>query len=194
MQFFRLLSSLMKDTSSVFFLLERYLLWKKGTPQSQTFRLLSGWVKFHQILDDILETTSQFLLNFASLLVSWEINLPYFFSYSVIWFGQKSYSKVKKKFVSKMSRIWWILIWALKSLNNLQFDCSLFCKVYNVWLKKYKRAIFHDTEVSCKVWRKEALRFEKWYKEFRKFPLEHLEVSKLGLWWDSFVQNRKCMS
>ena len=39
-------------------------------------------------------------------------------------------------FVSKMTRIWWILIWALKSLKNLHFDWSLLCKVYNVWPKK----------------------------------------------------------
>ena len=35
-------------------------------------------------------------------------------------------------FVSKMTRIWLILIWALKSLKNLQFDWSLLCNVYNV--------------------------------------------------------------
>ena len=27
-----------------------------------------------------------------------------------------------------------------------------------------------------------------------KFSPEHLKVSKLKLWWDSFVQSRKCMS
>ena len=50
-------------------------------------------------------------------------------------------------FVSKMTRIWWILIWALKSLKNLHFDWSLLCKVYNVWPKKVQRSIFHDTRV-----------------------------------------------
>ena len=30
--------------------------------------------------------------------------------------------------------------------------------------------------------------------EFGKFSLEHLKVSKLGLWWDTFIQSRKCMS
>ena len=39
-------------------------------------------------------------------------------------------------FVSKMLRIWWSLIRALKSLKNLHFDWSLLCKVYNVWPKK----------------------------------------------------------
>ena len=35
-----------------------------------------------------------------------------------------------------MTRIWLILIRALKSLKNLHFDWSFSCKVYNVWPKK----------------------------------------------------------
>ena len=61
----------------------------------------------------------------------------------------------KKQFVfSKMTRIWWILIRALKSLKNLHFDWSLSWKIYNVWPRKVKRIIFHNTEEPCKVWRK----------------------------------------
>ena len=36
--------------------------------------------------------------------------------------------------------------------------------------------------------------FGKWHEEYGKFSPEHLKVSKLGLWWDSFVQSRKFMS
>ena len=39
--------------------------------------------------------------------------------------------------------------------------------------------------------------FGKWHKQFGKFsPLVHFhsKVSKLGLWWDPFVQSRKFMS
>ena len=43
-------------------------------------------------------------------------------------------------FVSKMRRIWWILVLALKSLKNMHFDWSLLCKVYNVWPKKVQRS------------------------------------------------------
>ena len=57
-------------------------------------------------------------------------------------------------FVSKMTRIWGILIWALKSLNKMHFCWSLLCKVYNVWPKNVQRSIFHDTEESCKIWKK----------------------------------------
>ena len=97
-------------------------------------------------------------------------------------------------FVSKMTRIWWLLIWALKSLKNLHFDWSLLCKVYNVWPKKVQRSIFHDTEESCKIWRKTDLWFGKWHKEFSKFSSEHLKMSKMVFSWDPFVQSRKCMS
>ena len=34
----------------------------------------------------------------------------------------------------------------------------------------------------------------KWHEEYGKFSPEHLEVSKLGLWWDPFVQSRKVMT
>ena len=104
------------------------------------------------------------------------------------------YLKKTLYFVSKMTRIWWLLIWALKSLKNLHFDWSLLCKVYNVWPKKVQRSIFHDTEESCKIWRKTDLWFGNWHEEFSKFSSEHLKMSKLVFSWDPFVQNRKCMS
>ena len=34
----------------------------------------------------------------------------------------------------------------------------------------------------------------KIHEEFGKFLPEHLKVSKLGFWWNSLVQNWKCMS
>ena len=61
-------------------------------------------------------------------------------------------------------------------------------------LKEYRGVIFHDTEKWCKIWGKADLWFEKWHEKFGKFLPEHLKVSKLGLWYDSFVQSRKCMS
>ena len=39
-------------------------------------------------------------------------------------------------FVSKMTRICWILIRALKSLKNVHFDWPLLCKLHNVCPKK----------------------------------------------------------
>ena len=42
--------------------------------------------------------------------------------------------------VSKMTRIWWILIRTFKSLQNLHFHWPLPCKVYNLWPKKVQRS------------------------------------------------------
>ena len=61
------------------------------------------------------------------------------------------------------------------------------------YLKKYSGAIFHETEEWCKIWRKTDLWFGKWQEKFGNFSLEHLHVSKLGLYGDLFIQNRKCM-
>ena len=60
-------------------------------------------------------------------------------------------------------------------------------------LKKYRGVIFHDTEEWCKIWRKTDLWFGKWHEEFGRSSPEHLKVSKLGLWWDPFIQSRKCI-
>ena len=59
-------------------------------------------------------------------------------------------------------------------------------------LKKYKRIIFHDTEESCKSWRKTDLWFGTWHEELGKFSSEHLKMSKLVFSWDLFVQSRRC--
>ena len=72
--------------------------------------------------------------------------------------------------------------------QNFYFDWFLLYQVYEVWPKTYREdiwryfKIFHDTEESCKIWRKPELWFGKQYKEYGKFSLEHLSVSKLGLW------------
>ena len=90
-----------------------------------------------------------------------------------------------------MTKTWWILIWALKSPKNLHFDMS-FLSMFD--LKKSSGVIFHDTREWCKIWRKTDFCFQEWHEEFEKFSPEHLKISKLGLWWDSFVQSWKCMS
>ena len=48
--------------------------------------------------------------------------------------------KKNRLFVSKMTRIWVILIRSLKTLTNLHFDWSLLCKVYNIWLTKVQKS------------------------------------------------------
>ena len=73
------------------------------------------------------------------------------------------------------------------SAQNLQK-----CTKYKAFgLRKYRGVIFYDTGVSYKIFKKTDLWFGKWLVEFGKFSSEHLEVSKLGLWWDPFVQSIK---
>ena len=43
------------------FLSQTFILWTKRAHRSEIFRLLSGWVKMHQIPYVMFETTSQFL-------------------------------------------------------------------------------------------------------------------------------------
>ena len=71
---------------------------------------------------------------------------------------------------------------------------SLWSKYIMFEPQKNRGVIFHDTEELCKFWKKTDLWFEKWHEKFGKFSPEHLKVSKLGLWWDPFVQSRKVMT
>ena len=60
---FALQFSVMKNNSSItFFYLKPPILWTKIAHWSEIFELLSGWVKIHQVLPVIFETTCQFFL------------------------------------------------------------------------------------------------------------------------------------
>ena len=75
-----------------------------------------------------------------------------------------------------------------QSLKNLHFHWFLLCKVFNVWPKKVQR-IYFLWHWRVKIWRKIDLWFRKWHEEYGKFSLQHLKVSKLGLWWNLLIQN-----
>ena len=81
-----------------------------------------------------------------------------------------------------------------KNLNIYTLMGCFWPKYIMFELKKYGGVMFDDTEYWCKIWKKTYLCFQKWHEEFAKFSPEHLKVSKLGLWWDPFIQSRKCTS
>ena len=91
-----------------------------------------------------------------------------------------------------------------KEFDELWLENSKVSKIYTLmgcfWtkymfeLKKDRGAIFHDTRVWCKIWRKSHLWFGKWHEEFGKFSPEHTKFSKLGLSLGPFIQSRKCIS
>ena len=80
------------------------------------------------------------------------------------------------------------------SKKNCVLIGSLWPKYIMYELQKYRGIIFHGTKELCKFWRKTDLWFEKWHEKFGKFSPDHLKVSKLGHWWDPFVQSRKGMT
>ena len=98
--------------------------------------------------------------------------------------------------VSKLIRIWWILIRAPKSLKNLHFDLFLPWKVCNVWSKKVR--------MSYLPWRWRMLQNlkKKWLVVWKTTwgisqiftrPFESSD-SKLELLWRTFIPSRKRMS
>ena len=82
----------------------------------------------------------------------------------------------------------------VKVFKTCTFICPYCAKYLMFDLKKYRGVIFHDTEEWCKIWSITDLWFGKWHEEFDKISPGHSKMSKLGLWWDPFVQSRKCMS
>ena len=89
--------------------------------------------------------------------------------------------------------IWRIVTQALKRLKSLHFNGLLLNKVYNVGAKKVPKSHFSWHSRRMRNLKKTDLWFGKSHEEFTKFLPEHLRVSKLGLWWDLFIQILKCM-
>ena len=87
-------------------------------------------------------------------------------------------------------------IWPAKSrFSKIYFLMDSFWTKQTMFeLKTYREVMFHDTEKWCKIWGYTDLEFGKWHEKFSKFLPEHSKVSQVGLWWDSFIQSRKCMS
>ena len=95
--------------------------------------------------------------------------------------------------VSKMTRIWWVLIWALRSLKYFHFDWSLLYKVYNVSLKNVQMSYLSWHWRVMQNFKKYWLVVWKWYNELGTFLPEWLKVSKLVLALDPFDRSWKFM-
>ena len=95
--------------------------------------------------------------------------------------------KLKRKWLVVLKFTWGtsqILTRALESLKNLCFNWLLLTKVYIIWATKVQRSYLS-----------EKLTFGL-KKDLSKLVIspDHLKVSKLGLWWDPFVQSGKGMT
>ena len=109
----------------------------------------------------------------------------------------KNDTKIEEDWLVVLKLTWgisWILTQALKNRKKLCCNWLIVTKVYNVWativqrshLSWHWRVVLNFKKNWLVVWNM------TW--EICKFPPEHLEVSKLGLSWDPFVQNRKGMT
>ena len=119
--------------------------------------------------------------------VSWEITLLYFLSWNFIWFGQKKPIKVRNLRPLTSSQI----------SPNLFFNKPLLLKVCKISAKTVQRsyASWHWRVIQSlkKNWLVVS-KITKLNEEYGKFFPEHSKISKLGLWWDPFIQRRKCVT
>ena len=131
-----------------------------------------------------LKPQNSFSLNFASLYSIMRDHSSVLFSWNFIWFGQMEPIKVQN----------FRLLTTLVKFHPICTLLGSFCwKYIKFQLKKYREFMSHGTEEWFKIWRKTDLCFRKWHEEFGKFLSEHSKVSKLALWWDSYIQCRKCV-
>ena len=97
--------------SSVNFKLIHFLLWVKGSYQSQIFRLLSALLKFAKFLMSFFKPHVTFSSNFSSLLNVLKDNSSVFFSSKVMYFAQKEQMKVETwRILSAQVKIHQILV------------------------------------------------------------------------------------
>ena len=102
----------------------------------QNFRLSTAHVKFHQICTLICS----FCWNYISFQLKKYGTVIHNIELFLLTLKGMQNLKKNQFLVSKMTRIWWILIRALKSLKKLHFKWSLSCKVYKVWPKTEQRS------------------------------------------------------
>ena len=81
-----------------------------------------------------------------------------------------------------------------QDFQNFYFDWFLLCKVYFVWPKKSRGVIFHDTEEWWQSLKKLVCGLENDKRNMSNIHQSTWKISKLGLWWDPFIESRKCMS
>ena len=97
--------------------------------------------------------------------------------------------------VSKMTRIWWVLTWALEILKSSTLIGSFCAKYITFDLKKVQRSYF-----SWHLWMMQNLK-KKWLLVWKiTWGIWHIctraieNSQKLGFSWNPFIQSKKCMS
>ena len=92
--------------------------------------------------------------------------------------------------------IWQILTWPLKNLKNFPFNRLLLVKVYNVWAKKSieELCLMALNVVDATFDKDENYALKNDMKNLANFYQSMFGCLKIVIWWDPFIQSRKCMS
>ena len=91
--------------------------------------------------------------------------------------------------------IWRILTRALENLKNLHFNEFLLNKVHNGWAKKsIGEFCLMALKIDATFGGKLTCAFKNDMRNLANFHQSMSESLKMGLWWDPFIQGRKCMS
>ena len=170
---FTSLFSVMKDNSSGLFWVKHYILCTKGINQSGNFKHFECSGQNSPDSSHFWSKKAVSLWILHQLFVSWDINFLYFFSLNFIYF---------KKMNPMKAQTWWNFAWAIESLKFCTLMGSFGPNQIQFQLKKYRRVIYHDTE----VYRKTDLWFQIWHEEFGEFSPNHTKVWKFIFKMDSF--------
>ena len=125
------LFSVMRGNSSVLFKPKLYMSWTKEAHQSAKF----------QTFNCSRKSPSNLYFDRLLLLKVYKIIVKKVQRSSASW-PWRVVQNLKKNwfFVSKMTRIWWILTQAVGSLKKFHLDWFLLCKAFNVCPRKLKRS------------------------------------------------------
>ena len=118
---------------------------QKDSIKVQNFRLSTAHLKLYQICT--------WISSFCWKYIKFQLK-----NYRVVMsHDTKEWCKIWKKdwlVVSKITRIWWILIWKILILKTCTLIGS-FCAKYIMFdIKKYRGVTLNDTKQWCKLWRK----------------------------------------
>ena len=106
-------------------------------------------------------------------------------------------AKFKEKLISCFKNDKNLVNFDLSTRNspNFYFDWFLLSKVYNVWPKKSTQDLsFKTLKSDAKFEEKLIFGLENDMRNMANIYQSTWKISELGLWWDSFIQRRKCMS
>ena len=151
------------------------MIWTKGANQSPKFQSFgcSSKISPNLYFDRLL------------LLKVYKISAKKVQRSHVSWLWRGIQNLKKNWFVvSKLTRIWRVLTWALENLKKLRFDRLLMCKLFNAWPKKVERSYLSWHWRVMQKLKKNWLVVWKMTWGIWQFAPEHWKVSKLGLWCD----------